>query len=307
MLDQNNIQERYNTKQQYRLDSLPFGFEEEDPTWLDYGYTTVPLGIRKGTNDKFLFGGMTRYKAIFKNGEYQDLVGRAYAVYPHEAIDKIVSELAKDVGFHIKDTNFTHGGKAKYWEVMSERFDNFKIKDSFEKDDEVAVGAVIRNGIGVGIALGADLFTYRLSCLNGAVARGKDIGTISIHHVGAIDVIKTKFVQGLTQIFEQSRKLADYYQQSVYIKINKRIAERFASQLPDKYLPNFIEVDTNKLTGKQEVYLRDNNVDLWRGFNDMTEKLWHSETAGFSTIRSGELFIHRVLVSEVNRKREGNQ
>jgi hypothetical protein len=299
-----SIQQTYNTSANYDIESLPFNFKEEDATWGKYGYTTLPLGIRRAKDTgQFLFNRQTKYKAIFKDGKYQDLVGRAYALYPNEVVDEIVHNAADKQDFEIRRVHSSHNNKARYWEIISKRFDAIEIKDSFERNDTVAVGAIIRNGVGVPLALGADLFTYRLSCLNGAVARGKDIGSIAIRHVGEIEKLADRFADGLEHIFEQSAKLCEYYKQAVHIKINQRIAEKLAKAIPEKYLPGFIEVETLN-NGELDVTLTDRSADLWRTFNDTTKALWHSGTAGFSTVRTNELYLHRILVSEVNRSHE---
>jgi hypothetical protein len=55
-----------------------------------------------------------------------------------------------------------------------------EVIDNKGMKDEVRVGCVIRNSLGAGVALGADLFTYRLICENGAIAKGRDLGSIAI-------------------------------------------------------------------------------------------------------------------------------
>lgn len=255
-------------------------------------------------------------KQNFDNLRYELFLPKKWAFLPNEFIEEIVTK----AGYDIQSTHSGHYGYAKYWTLLSK----YKAKiNSDVKDDEVQVGCVVRNSINGGVALGADLFTYRLQCKNGAIARGANLGSLALRHLRDETKMANDFKRGFDLIIETSKKLIAYYEQARKIKVNenmmKRIVERTRS--PDRYLPRYVETEwgTNKSGHRSELKKvtmssdHVNKVDLWQVFNDITQPLWHnmvktengtltkkSDAIHFSMTSRYEIGLHRALMEIVD-------
>ena len=54
------------------------------------------------------------------------------------------------------------------------------------------------------------------------------------------------------------------------MQINQRIAENLAKTVPGRYLPSYIKVKENKVKLTEK-------ANLWEAFNELTERIWHTE------------------------------
>lgn len=169
---------------------LPFDNENIDNTWFDqYGIQTKNLLVYARNGETY---DDHRFKGIFYDGKYDTIVGRKYVVYPNPEAEKLVHLVAYQKHLTIDAAKeFSHHDKAQYWKLVSE--DIREQIDYRGTGDVVHGGVVVRNGVGVSVALGADLFTMRVVCGNGCVGRGVDMG-FKLRHVNNIDVLRSLFI-----------------------------------------------------------------------------------------------------------------
>lgn len=178
--------------------------------------------------------------------------------------------------------------------------------------DRVAFGFTMRNSIdgSSGFAFGGKasresglsfgLFSYRLSCSNGAIARHviSDVSNIQkqeqvlkayVKHTGTD---KDKFYDyantALQGVEKQILALANVYRQWRNEMYGETIAQKIAKLLPKKYLPDYINLEDGKAT--LEV-----NGTKWELFNDLTDAIWHSESLDIRSKDKMTSELHRIL------------
>lgn len=269
---------------------LPFDFAHQVTTWKEkYGLTEPPLLVRGA--DGSLYDDR-RFKGIFINDNYRRIVSRHYIVYPNEEVDELLRENAAKLNMEIRKTYKSHFGDAMYWELLNE-----DIEEQVEykgKNDAVKVGCIVRNSVGTNVALGADLFTWRVFCENGAVARGKDMGFALRHVGGEPEKLIQSFIHGLEGVLAKSIELVEYYRKMAHLRMNKKIAEELSKHLPIRAFPDCMTYDY-----KNHVPVLKGEADLWTAFNDVTEKVWHYEKTGFLSKSVIEKDTHRIMINAV--------
>jgi hypothetical protein len=261
---------------------MPFDFKNAGTTWKEkYGITEPPL-LAHGADGQLYDDG--RFKGIFKHGKYNKIVGRNYTVLPNEEVRELLNEYINSTnsGLKIAKEYTSHHDDAMYWQVMSS-----EVKEVTKGDE----------------ALGADLFTFRLICKNGAIAKGQDLGSIAIRHLGDKDKMLLAFGNGIEHILDRTVDLIKYYKAATKMKVTKLIAEQWAKRIPQRALPQAIEVDTKSgkvvLTG---------TPNLWESFNDITANAWKNLKrgeemkfqTGFLTKYYTTLHAHKVLIAAVD-------
>ena len=280
-----------------RAIDLPFDFKNTVTTWKkQYGITEVPLHVRSAEGQIY---DDKKFKGVFKDDMYKCIVGRKYVVYPNEELNTVLHNWVDKPGsgLRIVKQYFSHHGDASYWQILSDKFAEVKA------DDKVQIGCIVRNSVGTYVALGADLFTYRLICSNGAIAKGKDLGSIAIRHIGNRQSMVEEFSRGIEQILERTRGLIHYYKQSTKMKLDQRIAEAWAQRIPQRALPEQIEI--NSKTGQVTLTGAPN---LWDSFNDITANSWKNQNqgkpmkteSGFLTKNYITQHAHKVLIAAVD-------
>jgi hypothetical protein len=280
-----------------RAVDLPFDFKNKVTTWQkQYGITEVPLHVRSAEGQIY---DDKKFKGVFKNDEYKCIVGRRYVVYPNEEVNTILHQWVDrpNSGLKIVKQYFSHHGDASYWQILSDKYAEVK------EGDKVQIGCIVRNSVGTYVALGADFFTYRLVCSNGAIAKGQDLGSIALRHIGNREIMIKEFSKGLGQILERTSGLIHYYKEATKLKVNQLIAEQWAKRIPQRALPEQIEIETK--TGKVILKGRPN---LWDAFNDITANSWKNQNqgeamkkeSGFLTKYYISQHAHKVLIGAVD-------
>lgn len=294
-------------------------YNEPIKTFEQYGHLLYPILVRDHYAKIDFGSGHFHWEQEGKFKKFlTDLQAKSF--YPHEEVNTQLQGIfegeLKDSGMKIVKKFDSHGGFSNYWECLSDRFDT-GIKDSYRVGDVVQVGMIVRNGIGTSTALGIDVFTNCLTCQNGAVAKGKDLGSFSVSHVTNYQHMKDKFLEAIPNAIKHAKKLIEYYQQSVYVKMNQKLAEEIydATHFSDNYYPDYFGIDKDekkklleskkpsKITGKELIHFKGDNVQLWQTFNDMTHDLWHSDRLHFTGKRGAEISLHNELISIVERSK----
>lgn len=280
-----------------RAIDLPFDFKNKVTTWQkQYGITEVPLHVRAADGQLY---DDKKFKGIFKDDKYKCIVGRRYVVYPNEEVDAVLHKWVDRPGSGLKIVKqyFSHHGDASYWQILSDKY------AEVQKGDKIQIGCLVRNSIGTYVALGADLFTYRLICSNGAIAKGSDLGSIAVRHIGDRNIMVREFSKGLEQILERTSGLMHYYKEAAKMKVNQLIAESWAKRIPQRALPPQIEVNT-----KTDKVTLTGQPNLWTAFNDITADVWKNTNqgermkteTGFSTKYYLTMYAHKVMIQAID-------
>lgn len=276
---------------------MPFDHKNAVTTWKEkYGITEPPL-LAHGADGQIYDD--KRFKGIFKDGKYNKIVGRNYTVVPNEEVREMLTDYISKTnsGLQIAKEYTSHHNDAMYWQVMSSEYREIL------PSDEVQIGCIVRNSVGTYVALGADLFTYRLICKNGAIAKGQDLGTIAIRHIGNKDNMMLAFGKGIETIIDRTAGLVRYYRAATKMKVNKLIAEEWAKRIPQRALPQQIEVEAK--TGKVTLT---GTPNLWESFNDITANSWKDRNrgndmkthAGFLTKYYISQHAHKVMIGAID-------
>lgn len=328
-------------KSDIRTVNVKAEFAGADMTWKPYGYIGTNI-MATDINGKVT--GPSGMKVQWREQKDKQLglacsLPENYPFVPMEPIDEIVNSLEKrivDFAPEAKNTNFkidkviekyAHNGNSKYWIVQTNVPGT--VDKSSHKNDDMKFGFSIRNGYNTGVALGIDIFTFRLICSNGAIMRGQDFGTTTIRHIGndPKKLLKT-FHSGIIEAITGWRDVLALYNKMAVTRLTEKMAQYLykSIHMPIKYFPKYYEVATAKELKenpkKKLVALtaEGKSVTLWDNFNDITEPLWKAKdpvtlkakdgTTGikaglsFFTIAYGGTNLHRSMSNIVNNKAE---
>ena len=259
------------------------GTQNQNTAFEQYGHVTAPVYVRKGDN-----GGMVKQPNVdfwTHNDEFQKFLPGGYAFLPHEPVEEKIQHIIgvelKDENLYLARTEIAHKGYTKYWKVLTE--ENFTVDEA--TNDKVKLGFVVRNGISTGVALGVDLFTFRLICENGAVARGKNLESYSIRHVGQIPKLLKVFRDNIEAAMINAKELIRYYRRATQIKVNNELANVMYQRLSDlgeMYLPPWWDIKNKEdlefikkqgqFRGNMNLITVKKTVSLWETFNEITQQ-----------------------------------
>lgn len=288
------------------------GFDKPDDTWAKYDLSQMPIKVD---------GNHTGYKAIVRTGATPGLVAithQTYKLYPHEEALAVAEDLARVVGAKRLDklprdghqfmihgqagreedtirmnahTSFsTHGNRMNAFYVLDDEF-------SIEKKDTVRLGFSVHNAIDGSRTFGADGFTYRTICTNGAIVRDKSIAWLRFIHSKNMDISRKNMSTSLGLLVERTRQLVRIYQEWSNLELEKMTAEQLVNRIPNRYLPDFIEKEKRKfsrITGRHSI---------WDTYNAITQPLWHGNS---EMVYKENIYerLHRVLVPLANVRNE---
>jgi len=279
----------------------------------EYGDVTAPMVARN------LDGGWAKQPNVngwFHNTEFQKFLNNKYALLAHGKVKDMTQEIIEtelsEEGITMLKTEEAHGGHTKYWKYMSE--EEFRIDDK----DNVRVGFLVRNGIGTGVSLGVDVFTFRLLCKNGAIAKGKNLATVSIRHQGDINRIMKMFTDSVKEVMMGAKDIIRYYRRSAEIEIGNEEANVMYQRLSDlgeTYLPANWQVKTpDELAQLKKDGKFKNNMDLvkvrtpsnlWEVFNDVTAAQrirLEQRKIGFPSIADQQNRLHQAMFAVIGMK-----
>jgi len=271
---------------------MPFRHDKADLTWYEkYGISLPPLEVRSVDGKQF---DDRRWKGIFIDGKYRRIVPRYQLIFPNQELDSFLRDNAAKFAVEVKQTYKSHYGDAMYWELLSD-----DIKEQVEYadlGDVVRCGAVVRNSLGASVALGADLYTFRVWCENGAISRGNDM-SFALKHVGKdYEKLFNTFKDSLEKIMLKTQDLIEYYHKFAKTRMNRRIAKELKRvHVPVKHFPDCMQYDYRT---HQPILLREDN--LWKSFNEITESVWKSDKVGFANKATIEQSVHRVFMNAVD-------
>lgn len=290
--------------------------DNADYRWQsEFGDVTAPLMVKDNEN---VFVKQPNSKILIHNKDFEKLLGTGYTYLPHgkvqQVTDAIIKHELKDENIKLLKIEEAHRGHSRFWKYMGDELFNIDPKT----DDQVKVGFVVRNGYDTGIALGIDVFTYRLVCSNGAVARGKNLASVSIRHVGDIEKMTRVFTDSISEVMSKAKEIIKYYRKATLIKVNNELANQMYQRLADlgeTYLPsnwNILTREELKKMKKDGIFKSNLDIvkvkqpmSLWETFNEITANQrvrMEQRKAGFPQITNQQNRLHQSLIAIVNQK-----
>lgn len=290
-------------KRDIRTFELQADFTNANKVFYDkYGDVIAPILYKTLYQDQMLHSGYNGWFRFYKkqNGAecseteaYRKLLKYSSVFLPHEEAEyhtfKAVESFNKnnDVeefgDLKLQDEpRYSHQGYTKYWKFLSDR------KHAVKQNDLIQFGISFRNGIGTNVALGGDLYSYRLACLNGAVAKDKKRSFTAIHK-GSVQKMIEELVDGIAHIMQGYKQLLEAYQRFTVTKLTQQNLTQILqnADIPYYYLPeDIVEVISkkeDKTLPNTIVKLRKTDATLWDLFNGITNPLTRAEALDQST------------------------
>ena len=254
-------------------------------TWKAYDLTERSLGFT-GIDGK---RHETGRKWVYRSNKFCADVSTKYALLPNEEVLSLIDA----TGFKVKKIHYSRGGNSMHAEILSDKTAEVKVGDI------VQLGCMVRNSIDASQGFGGDMFTYRLMCSNGAVARGEELATWSSRHVGKREELVKEMRVSIERIISASQELIATYKLAAQIKLNEEFAKSLVTAIPEAYLPDYIEVPKDPLAPPKLTA----TPDLWKVFNDCTQAIWHTSRANMMTKADHERELHNVLTVAVAQRR----
>lgn len=308
-----SLEEQINRFQKFEIYA---DMEHINTTWEKYGHYTAPMAVRDLETGEYLKH--TNNKVWWQNKEFMDVLSGSYTLYPNEPVDEMVNEALetklKDMRMYLLDTVTSHNGRTKYWKVVSEQ--EFKVTDLPNGNpDGVRIGFVVRNGMGTGVALGIDLFTFRPYCSNGAVMKGRDLGSVSWKHVGKEQKMISGVADAMIQALKNTKNIVTIYQKTPTITVNSEIASKMYQDLwwlGETYLPGTWNIKKpaeisklhkeHKIKGNDNIITVKKEINLWDTFNAITENQrdrLNQKRVSFGSIAFQQDRLHKSMIKIV--------
>lgn len=286
--------------------------------WLKYGYVEVPINnLDLSGND----AGPSGSKLIVANAYTEKERGRltmseGQAFIPNEPIDEFVNQ---DLERRIKETfempdfaidnveeHYSHGGNTKHWEVTTNQIST--IDNPTKVGDDLKLGFVIRNGYNTGTALGVDLFTFRLVCSNGAIAKGVDLASQTVRHINKnpLELLKT-FETGLMTVIAEWKELIALYNKFAGTRLNKKMAQYIwdttrQADINQRFFAKYYNLPEEEKPVKEHkiqlaVGAGGETITLWDDYNNFTDGLYHSQNPSSYPSKDGKRILTRKPLS----------
>ena len=214
-----------------------------------------------------------------------------YTLLPNEEVLSLLGA----AGFNPTQVYRSRGGNAIHAQVLEDKTD--RNTHEIVEGDSVKVGVMVRNSIDGSLAFGGDIFTYRLLCSNGAIARGAEVGSFTYKHLGEREKLTAGVKDMIERVLNAGTELIATYRMAAEISLNQQFADQLAkTYIPDVYIPKYIDM---KDRTKPKLTAAAQSVSLWQAFNYMTKEMWHPNRASMITKMRHEQELHKVLTIAV--------
>lgn len=294
-------------------------YGQSSEPWKEYGILELPV---MNTNLKGEMVGPSGMKVeiqkVRDGGEpvVRCILPAGMAFVPFEAIDGFMeSDLEKRIrdaypeqkDFRIESIRriASHNGNTMHWTVQTNTI--AEVKDSHVKNDQLKLGFCVRNGYNTGTALGIDLFTMRLVCSNGAFAKGTDLMSMSMRHVGNPKDLMASFKTSIMNLVEEWRELLKVYGRMAKVKLTKKMAQhlwdstRHGWDINERFFPDYYVIPEKPKEREKENKMAialtsaGKSVSLWENFNDMTYGLWRAQDETTYTNEKGKEMTRKPM------------
>lgn len=273
--------------------------------WHKYGFKEY--GVRLN-NEK------TGRKVIYRDDEYISDVTEAYYLLPNEEVVMLAAETAKLVGlepYPIKQPRnrvLNMEGNAIYGKNKRQIHCLFRLPEDFEVGNRTLIlGIGVHNSIDGSMGFGMGTFSFRLACSNmvwagfkqGQFARGLDQQGLATHlyhkHTKGLSADYSKLQEKMMELITNSKQIIDFYRAMERVSLNQDIAQQLVDRIPQKYLPDYIQVDDDLTAAISD------KPSLWQCYNDFTEVMWHDAAGDFGTTRTLNDTLHKVMVQVIRQ------
>src|SRR5262245_29821920 len=254
----------------------------------------VPLGRYSPFTGRVYNDHTLKNVYVQNNDGYQQIgkeMSYSQPILSHEWVEDVLYIIRDKYAdeFEIYDTENIRGDKKGYrhfWGILSKRI-QYTVENSFRSDDTIRVGAVVRNGIDEGTAIGFDMFTFAVRCANGSIGRGKELGSQAWVHAGNKERLEEAVLEGLQGAFKIGQQFFEYIEASNKIQMTNAMLRRIYDNtgIREKYYdPDYFIIQKNAKPedpGKVQLQQRSKPVSLWEGYNAFTREIWHETGMGF--------------------------
>ena len=132
------------------------------------------------------------------------------------------------------------------------------------------VGVQVYNSIDGSLSFGAGVFTFREICGNGVIMGKKDIRSIHHVHTKGLENLVIDLKNNMVLMMEEALHVVEAYQRMEQRKVAEKLLKQIRkSSLPKKVLPEYALAEEAILDLPTE----------WDLYNDITQAIWHSQTA----------------------------
>jgi hypothetical protein len=257
---------------------MKIDFEKADRTWENHGLIQAPLLYR---------GSRIPMKAILKNDKVVSIVGRGYKLLPNNVVTQVAEKIASI--YQLEKSSFPRvGGINERLEKNGLRgFWTMILPDEYKIDDETLhLGIQLRNSEDGRLSFGADLFTYRTICANGAIVKTGHLAIkTTFKHTKQLEINEVKLKEMIFKLIDSGEAVLERYREMMQIKLNEEIFERL-KRIPKKYFPEVFQAKE----------LRADLIEAtteWELYNGLTANIWHN--------RKTSMFTKRVLNNFINK------
>lgn len=258
-----------------------------------YGFCKAQLVIN---------GKPTHKVIVLKDGQFIETQGVRYKILPHEMVIEVADSVAKRMGLKPFEDAVAHGMQLKTadfaphallgrngWHMFAfYTWGEIGVNDR----DKMHYGLMVQNSIDGAFRFGAGFMSFRGLCENMVYARKialteKESQNLLSHSERAIPDMQV-LEDAIGRAAEYGKKIIVGYKRLMQKQINTQIARKLASAVPKKDLPDYIY---NK--EKRKIRLT-KKPSLWVTYNDITEKIWHSNNELLTKEEKYEK-LHKVL------------
>jgi hypothetical protein len=256
-----------------------------------FGLTSVQVLLKNKGAPKIDTG----RRFVFKNGDYRADVSQRYKLLANEEAINIADRIANEIGFKQLKYFESKGGNIVHSTYIDKNAVSGIPHTLVEPmpGDGINLGFSIRNSIDGSTSYGAQLFSFRSVCSNGAIIGIKNLAMAPLkRHTGKMEEFVKELTGNLKKFLEANLEpLAQFYKSLPSIEVNLAVAKAITAAIPVRYLPDFIEVErkTKKIT------LTSRSVDAFTAYNSITEALWHSQKADMKSQTTYMTNLHAML------------
>jgi len=256
--------------EEVKLPGAVFGKVEKIEGYPQYAVAQLMLRVEK-RGPKYPTG----RALVFKDGKYRADVSERYRLFPTEQAVSIADDVAKQIGFKQFEYKESKGGNVINVTYLA----NGAVSDlphtwvEPKGGDVINLGYSIRNSIDGTGSFGADLFSFRKVCSNGAIVGVKKLNKAPLkRHTGKMNEFTDELALKLKVfLLDNLEPFAAFYKALPTIELNLEIAKAISTVIPTRYLPPFIEKERKTHNVKLT-----QNVDLYTTYNTITDLLWHN-------------------------------
>jgi hypothetical protein len=252
----------------------------------------VGIGIPYLVSEQGVLKQIRRKKVVIRhntNGyEAVAFVGKNFALVPNELVEEMTEKAVTAYNLSMLKKSKDRYENTLRIDLLSDRL------AEVQEGDIVQFGVSIRNSIDGTSCLAVDLFSYRLTCRNGATVKDTNL-SFAVKHIGNPQEIVKAFHRALAEVMERFDDLLKLYRRMA----NTALTEEHARRLLALKLPEMYYAHTGIRVRDDKVEVREGTT-LWYAFNGITYVLTHRSRASPLARSYMSHRLHRVMQAIVS-------